>query len=291
MTVGIYMIRNKINGKIYIGQSNSIEQRLKSHQYELNKNKHANKHLNRAWNKYGENNFEFKIIEECDVNILDDKERYYIKKFDAFNNGYNQTVGGRALRGKDHPFYNGKHSEELKQQMRLHREQDKNCTQYVEIRKYQDLDSATKCRYKYLKDGVYGNGCLRSSQHIENIIAWAKQNNYPLTVRENPSQYNNFYEENEIQRNYSLTEETKHKISKQNKGKKHPNYKQDHKTKYYEIRKIADNRIQQGFSYVYLKILKHGQDKRLKRNTNFDKLVQWAISNNMPLTLREDIYG
>lgn len=274
MTVGIYMIRNKINDKIYIGQSNAIEQRLKSHQYSLNQNKHHNKHLNYAWNKYGKDNFEFTIIEECDIDELDDKEKYYIKKFNSFEQGYNQTIGGKDLQGEQHPSHH-----------------KTNCTQYLEIRKYQDLDSATKCRYKYLKDGVYSHGCLRSSQHIENIIIWAKENNYPLTVRKNPSQYSNFYDEDEITRNYSLNTETKEKISQQNKGDKHPNYKQENKTKYYEIRRVVDSRLKQGYSYTYIEILKKGTNKYLKRNTNFDKLVQWAISHNMPLTLREDTYG
>lgn len=54
MTIGIYQIKNKINGKVYIGQSINIEKRLKRHLNDLRKLKHRNQHLQNAFNKYGE---------------------------------------------------------------------------------------------------------------------------------------------------------------------------------------------------------------------------------------------
>ena len=92
--VGIYKINNKINNKIYIGQTVNIEKRWYKHKWDLNNNKHTNKHLQRAWNKYGEDNFHFSIIEECDTEELDIKEKDYIQLFDSFKNGYNRTLGG-----------------------------------------------------------------------------------------------------------------------------------------------------------------------------------------------------
>ena len=59
---GIYKITNKINGKCYIGQSNDIHRRWKQ---ELAPNAKLNPHLARAFEKYGIDNFEFEIIEEC----------------------------------------------------------------------------------------------------------------------------------------------------------------------------------------------------------------------------------
>jgi hypothetical protein len=72
--------------------------------------------LQHAWDKYGEKNFTFSIIEECDRDSLDNKEISWIKELNTNNGnfGYNGTAGGGALRGKDNPFYGKKHTEETK---------------------------------------------------------------------------------------------------------------------------------------------------------------------------------
>jgi len=94
---GIYSITNKVNGKIYIGQSQNIEFRWFQHKNNLNKNKHVNTHLQNAWNKYGEDNFEFCIVEESEEN-LNEKEKHYIKLYNSNAElyGYNLTSGGEG---------------------------------------------------------------------------------------------------------------------------------------------------------------------------------------------------
>ena len=98
--MGIYMILNKTNGKIYIGQSVDIQARFKAHKNELNHNKHHNKHLQSAWNKDCEENFEFIILCECEQNKLNEFEQYYILTLDATNPevGYNLAWGGLSNR-------------------------------------------------------------------------------------------------------------------------------------------------------------------------------------------------
>ena len=91
---GIYCIENKINHNKYIGQSKNIYQRFNSHKSELRGNKHKNEHLQAAWNKYGENAFNFYIIKEVPFDQLDFYERYYIDLFDTYKNGYNRDLGG-----------------------------------------------------------------------------------------------------------------------------------------------------------------------------------------------------
>lgn len=75
---GIYCIVNTYNNKKYIGSSKNIRKRLWEHRSELRHNKHANIYLQRAWNKYGEDKFDFYVIEACQENFLLEREQFYI---------------------------------------------------------------------------------------------------------------------------------------------------------------------------------------------------------------------
>lgn len=75
---GIYVIRNTINNKFYIGSSKDIDYRWEQHRKDLNKNKHHTILLLRAWNKYGSNVFIFDILEECEENSLIETEQKYL---------------------------------------------------------------------------------------------------------------------------------------------------------------------------------------------------------------------
>lgn len=74
----IYQIRNLKNEKVYIGSSNNLKKRWNDHKYLLNKNSHHSYHLQRSWNKYGEDSFVFEILEECDEDVLLYREQYYL---------------------------------------------------------------------------------------------------------------------------------------------------------------------------------------------------------------------
>ena len=133
MTCGIYMIQNKVNGKIYIGQAVDIEKRWKDHKKCLRNNRHHNEHLQNTWNKYGEDNFEFTIICECEENQLNTMEEYYIFELMSYDSdfGYNKSYGGgsgrpteearkkqsEAIKGKNNYMYGKHHTEETKKKM------------------------------------------------------------------------------------------------------------------------------------------------------------------------------
>lgn len=89
MISGIYKIENLINGKKYIGQSIDIQRRFDEHKRDKD-----NCRIHQALRKYGINNFSFEIVEECPIILLDEREKYWIKYYDSFNNGYNATTGG-----------------------------------------------------------------------------------------------------------------------------------------------------------------------------------------------------
>lgn len=98
---GIYKIENKINGHCYIGQSTDILRRWRNHKTVANNENHEDKEypLYRAIRKYGIENFDFSILEECKVEELNEKELYYIQKYNSYFNGYNQTIGGNQGKG------------------------------------------------------------------------------------------------------------------------------------------------------------------------------------------------
>lgn len=92
--IGIYKIENLVNHKIYIGQSRNIKDRWRAHRTRYQKEDGP---LYRAIRKYGLENFSFEILEECSIEQLNDREKYWIKYYDSFNRekGYNLTEGGQ----------------------------------------------------------------------------------------------------------------------------------------------------------------------------------------------------
>lgn len=99
---GIYCIENLSTNKKYIGQSVNISERWKKHISELNNGLHHNDYLQKAWNKYGIENFKFYVLEYCSIDKLNEKEIYYIDYYDTLNRdkGYNLKSGGQ-----DHNSY------------------------------------------------------------------------------------------------------------------------------------------------------------------------------------------
>lgn len=91
----IYKITNQINNKVYIGQTvGTLSKRWREHCHEAEEG-NKNYYLYQAMRKYGIENFNIEVLEECSNEELNIRERYWIKRFDSFGkNGYNLTVGG-----------------------------------------------------------------------------------------------------------------------------------------------------------------------------------------------------
>lgn len=91
MKSGIYMIMTTSNRKKYIGSSVNINRRFSEHKLELMRNKHCNSYLQNSFNKYGEENFQFSVLELCDEELLTERENHWCTIFNTHNksNGYN----------------------------------------------------------------------------------------------------------------------------------------------------------------------------------------------------------
>lgn len=92
---GVYKITNTITNECYIGASKNIQNRKYDHRTNyLNPNrKDYNTLIYQAMRKYGIENFNFEILEKCDISELNDKERYYVK---IYSPSYNITPGGKG---------------------------------------------------------------------------------------------------------------------------------------------------------------------------------------------------
>jgi group I intron endonuclease len=87
----IYTITNTVNGKMYIGCCKDLTIRWRSHRYCLRENKHANRHLQKAWNKHKAQSFLFEVLEECEEQFLLSQENWWCNMLDVHNRdkGYN----------------------------------------------------------------------------------------------------------------------------------------------------------------------------------------------------------
>lgn len=96
----IYKIQNNVTGKYYVGSAVNWINRKKNHKYNLRYNKHINPHLQNSWNKYGEDNFEFIVLEEVeDPKRLITREQAYL---DLNTDGYNICKTAGSTLGRIH---------------------------------------------------------------------------------------------------------------------------------------------------------------------------------------------
>ena len=91
----IYKITNLINNKCYIGKTlNTIQERWREHCSDYKRRDEEKRPLYSAMNKYGIENFKIEEIEQCNEDIINDREKYWIEYYGSFKKGYNATLGG-----------------------------------------------------------------------------------------------------------------------------------------------------------------------------------------------------
>lgn len=110
---GVYAIINTVNGKRYVGSSTrSIRNRWRQHRLTLKANCHDNGYLQRAWNKYGEQVFDWQVLENCEPEQCLAREQFWIDELRSVKGpaGYNICPTAGNSRGT-------KHTEETKRRM------------------------------------------------------------------------------------------------------------------------------------------------------------------------------
>lgn len=192
--VGIYRIRNVINDKCYYGSSKNIKKRWSKHKSQLKYNRHENILLQRAWNKYGEENFIFEIVELCNEIELLLVEQKYLDMNPDYNIGKVANGGDNIT---NHPNRN-------------------NIINEIKSTIKKRNDSLTN-EEKKEKWGRYGkdNPNWRGGVSIKYCVCGkqiAPEHNYCMKCLPRNGENNPFY-------NKHHSEETKYKLSEQRKKK------------------------------------------------------------------------
>jgi group I intron endonuclease len=116
----IYKIINTTNGKFYVGSTTNTRERFRTHRNRLRRNRHHAKHLQAAWNKYGEVVFVFKVIEEVpeDQSLQEVEDRWlaeHVGKDYCYNKSRYSDTPMRGVAKEDHPSFGRPKTDEQRQ--------------------------------------------------------------------------------------------------------------------------------------------------------------------------------
>ena len=158
MISGIYKITNTRNGKIYVGSSKNLKERIWGHKCMLRKNNHHSKYLQNSYNLYGEEMFLFEIIEKCTKDNLLIREQYWMDFYNSYNreNGYNSRPKAQNNLGL-------KHSEETKKKISLSKTGTKLSKKHKE-----KISKKLRGKNKGSMNGMFGKSISEKSRnHFE----------------------------------------------------------------------------------------------------------------------------
>lgn len=244
----IYLHRNKINGKSYVGQTvhqDNLEKRTYtdgSGYKGKNKNGNDSKFW-RAIQKYGWDNFEHIILEKDipTLELANEREKYWIDYYDSYNNGYNSTLGGDGARGRvfseeekeyrsklysgsGNPMYGKRGRLAPAYGRKLSSEQKNKISKANSGRVVSDetkkklSDTRKSLNLVGEKASMYGRN--HTSETKENLSNMAKER---MSISSNREKISNtlkkYYETHDNPRkNVTLSDETKRKLSENHKG-------------------------------------------------------------------------
>ena len=172
---GIYIIKNNITNECYIGQSKHIKSRILDHKNKLKNNKHIYKNgeptlLQKAWNKYGEENFSFDFIEVCNEEDLNAREEYWIDFYKSnrtkCGSGYNLNDGGAG----QHEGGTGNKGKIL-----VNNTQEQLFIYPSELSHYEELGYTKGKLDKYIQQAIKNKSILKGEDHPNYGRKWSKE--------------------------------------------------------------------------------------------------------------------
>lgn len=199
MTSGIYTIINNITNQVYVGAASNYKSRLWDHITSLRKNSHDNDYLQKSWNKYGEENFKFQLLVECDKEFLYSEENYWCNLLDSHNRkfGYNLK--------STHPENKNINTKEISEKIRVKaigRKWSDEYKQLFRLRKLgksQSLESIKKITeskyitvYQYDMEGNFIRD-WKSAKHVQVELNIKSSNVSVCCTKQGPSLSAGFY--------------------------------------------------------------------------------------------------
>ena len=212
---GTYKIFNRRDGKFYVGSSINIGRRFNAHRSLLRNNKHFNRHLQSAWNKYGECEFEFLYENELgsEVECICEEQRLldkFVGKSCCYNTDKVAKLSDEDISRKRGMRYDGfRHSNETKQKMSLSARKRKTTKKMIEGRK-----RSVAALLDYRKT----HRDLLEQKRIEGMIGSKKPDHWRQKM-------------SKIMTGRVFTDEWKKKISESQKGVPKPTRTREHQEK------------------------------------------------------------
>ena len=203
--IGIYKITNKINGKVYIGQSVDIDTRWRQHI-----NAKDNVLIHKSIQKYGAENFSFEVLLECPADMLDVWERDMIALYDCISpKGYNLTEGGGGCKCSEETrlkMSNARKGIHLSEETRL---------KMSNARKGIHLSEETKIKISNVQKGI---PCSEETKiKISNALKGVKRKPHSEETKHKMSESHKGHPG--YNKGVAMSEETKIKMSNAHKGK------------------------------------------------------------------------
>jgi|GEM_PF-1717258 len=290
---------------MYIGQSADIEKRWIAHKRELRGNYHTNNHLQSAWNKYGEDIFEFRILEELpnDKDVLHKKEIEYISKYNTFKDAfhYNEAIGGEGTgSGKDHPQYGIPISDEQKKRISIankgrnirYGKDNPFFGQKHSMESKMKMSKAHKGK-KYTKEEKINFSKVHTSTGIYGLSKKKEQNGFlwSYTFTDENNDKKTFLKsdlvelEEKVKRlnlDWIIIDENKAKeVYKENEIKKTKRKleKDKYNTGFYNVRKNKEKSIKQDFRWRYY--YKENEKNKNISATTLDRLKKKVLDKNL----------
>lgn len=199
--IGIYRIKNLINNKCYYGSSKNIEVRWRKHKNDLNKGKHVNKILQRAWDKYNSESFIFEVVEECAENNLLIREQEFLDLKPEYNIGIKAKGGDNLTNNPNKKDIINKITNSIIERYKLMTDEEK-----------KEKHSKPMCKNPNWKDGI-------SYKYCKCGLKIKPTNKTCINCRDKSGEKNPFFGKQH-------SEETKKKLSELRRGKKPTNMKQ-----------------------------------------------------------------
>lgn len=201
---GIYRILNKVNNKMYVGSTVDFDTRWREHKTGLVGGRHFNPYLQRAWDKYGEGNFVFEVVEEVveeDTVLLACEQRYLDAWFPTgflYNIATDAKAWMRGRVGKANPSYGKRHTVFSKQLMRESQERYWENNPHPWIGKHHTEESKQKNREStiayYASHDHPAKGKPKSKEHKAKLsiatIEWHKTHENPFKGRHHTEESN-----------------------------------------------------------------------------------------------------